>query len=168
MLTGKLANSLASTSWITEAVEFANKNFDIGFGGIGAWHLVSLKEIKNIPDCIKAKRKEIIEQNNFESWEDNLEICDHIVFVDDKADLEAHTDDLSLPEFKNFQHIRASWIVQTPMDGGKIIANDVEFKTELNDVCVIDALKPHRVTKVVGKIPLILYTFGFIKEKNYA
>lgn len=166
MLTGKNTALFSSASYITEAVEFANKNFVIGYEGLGKICCISLKETKNVPACIKNKKKEIIEQNNFESWlKEYPNYSDHIVFVDDKADLVNHTDDLT---FKNFHHMRANWIVQTPIGGGKIMASGVEFETKLNDVCVLNALELHRVTKVIGKIPLILYTFGFIKEKSDA
>jgi hypothetical protein len=153
-------------SCIEEAVEFAKQNFCIAYHGIGLCHIVPLIKTKNVPSCIKTLRKGIIEQNNFEGWFNNPELCDHIVFVDDKADLKFHTDLFTLPHLKNYEHMRANWIVQKPIDGGKIIAKDVEFETKLNDVCLVNALEPHKVTKIIGEVPLILYTFGFIKEKD--
>ena len=128
-------------------------------------NIIYLPELKSVPQSIKDVRAKIIEQHKFQKKFNNPELQDFIVEVKDGNYLPPHTDVLGCLKEGTYTHIRANWVVQVPENDVYIFANEGDcYRIKENEVYLVDSNKLHGVSKVLGRTPLLIYSFGFIER----
>jgi len=130
-------------------------------------NLLYLTKLNHVPQFIKDARKEMINQYDLHDSFNCPDLQDFIFEAKPGKYLSPHTDHLPSLKEINYMHFRANWVIQAPENDVFIFGNDGDlYKIEENKFYLIDALKPHGISKIKGEKSLLLYSFGFIKKDN--
>lgn len=147
------------------AIDFFNERSHFAIQTLHDNLIMYLTQIGEVPQFVRDVRRKIIDENKFHDWYHNNEIHDFIMCISEGHSLPAHNDLLRDKNPDTYQHLRANWIVQSPEEGGHIFTKNSTYIPKLDDIYIVDSKKLHGVSEVVGKTPLILYSFGFIKRE---
>jgi hypothetical protein len=129
--------------------------------------LLYLTKLKHVPQIIKSVRQKMIDQYGLHNSFNNPDLQDFIFEGTHEKHLSLHTDHVSGLKEDEYMHWRVNWVVQAPENNVFIFGNEGElYKIIENEFYLIDALKPHGISKILGEKALLLYSFGFITRKD--
>jgi hypothetical protein len=154
---------------IQEALDFYTSNAKLSSLTYGDNPLIGLEvcaSINPVPEIIKKIRRAVIEKDLFQDWFSCKEVSDFVICINEGHHLPEHADLLKDIKADTYRHVRANWIISAPEEGGHIVTEEGVYLPKVNEIHFINAKKNHSVTTVVGKTPLIIYSFGFIKKES--
>lgn len=154
---------------VQEALDFYLNNAKFSCLTYGDNPLIGLEEFgktNQVPEIFRKIRRETILKNSFQDWFSCKEVEDFVICIDEGHHLPEHADLLKDINADTYRHVRANWIISAPEEGGHIITEEGVYLPKVNEIHFINAKKNHSVTTVVGKTPLIIYSFGFIKKES--